>query len=447
VQRAFAIALLFAAESAALADSDTHYADTIVGERASGMGGAFTALANEATGAYYNPAGIVVEESALIQLSMSAYKLRKKRVRVVDLCGTVFEDDRSAAFSFPASLGFVKQLSAGDVRHAFGITLAVPYADRSGQGLVERDKSCGEASLDVGVAGAVVDRVLRGGVTYAISPVPWLKLGATAGLSVRGLSTTLLASVLERSATSAGTHPSVSFVNIDVNLWSAFGELGAIAEVVPGLFVGVSATSPLVPLSRHGVLDLAQASGAAGDPESARIRPLNDAKYSWKQPLSGAIGVAWSRPKSLTLSVDVKLYGGIDRYPIVTHEQLEGRVPHNTRDPVLNLAAGAELWLAEDWIVRLGLFTNHSAYPTPDPELASDHDRVDLYGGTIGISWASDASSLLSLALQGQIGRGEVLTQELRFDESEGAIVGTQRLGDVEEQFVLVTFGGSFDID
>ena len=34
---------------------ESHYNHYAVGERAGGMGGAFTALADEATGAYYNP--------------------------------------------------------------------------------------------------------------------------------------------------------------------------------------------------------------------------------------------------------------------------------------------------------------------------------------------------------------------------------------------------------
>ena len=38
---------------------ESHYNHYAVGERAGGMGGAFTALADEATGAYYNPAGIL----------------------------------------------------------------------------------------------------------------------------------------------------------------------------------------------------------------------------------------------------------------------------------------------------------------------------------------------------------------------------------------------------
>ena len=46
------------ASALALAD-DGHYQNFLVGERAAGMGGAFTAIANDPSGTYYNPAGLV----------------------------------------------------------------------------------------------------------------------------------------------------------------------------------------------------------------------------------------------------------------------------------------------------------------------------------------------------------------------------------------------------
>ncbi|MEO1175145.1 MAG: UPF0164 family protein, partial [Myxococcota bacterium] len=45
---------------------DTHYQDFIVGGRAVGLGGAFTALADDPSGLFYNPAGIAdIDETNL----------------------------------------------------------------------------------------------------------------------------------------------------------------------------------------------------------------------------------------------------------------------------------------------------------------------------------------------------------------------------------------------
>lgn len=433
--------------ASAQAGSDTHYQDTLVGERAAGMGGAYVAIASEATGAYYNPAGIAVDASTLIQLSMSAYKLRFKRVRVLDLCGTVLEDDRSAAFSFPASLGFVKILSSGEVRHALGFTLTVPFADRSGQAVVERNAACGESSLDIGIANALVDRVLAGGMTYAVRLLPWLQLGATAGVSVRGLSSTLLVSVLERSPASAGDHPSVSFANIDVNLWNGYAQVGLIAELASGIRAGFTATTPYFPIHAGGTLDVAEASGLEGDLESTRIRLLGDAEFSWKVPASIAAGVAWVEPGRWTLALDVRIHAPVERYRLVEHERLDPeRVPMIEREAVVNVAAGGELFLSERWIVRAGLFTNRSSFPQPEATAARDRDRVHLLGATLGVSFASDEHSLLSLAIQGQWGTGDVLTSRIAVDPATGGVVAESSLGESSESQLLVTFGGSFDV-
>lgn len=409
------------------------------------MGGAFTAIAAEATGSFYNPAGIAVDASNLIQLSMSAYKIRVKKVLVADLCGTVLEDDRRAAFSFPASLGFVRIFRDGEIRHALGFGLTVPHADRSGQAVVERNAACGESSLDLGAASAVVDRALLGGATYAIRIKPWLQLGATAGISVRGSSSTLLVSVLERSPAASGDRPSVNFANLDVNLWSAYFQAGAIVEVSPGWRIGLSASTPYIRLQGRGALDVASASSVAGELEQTGILLLQDAEFHWKVPANVALGVAWMKPGFFTLAFDLRYHGGIDPYPLVTHPRLETiRVPMILREPVVNIAAGAEYWLSEKWIIRAGFFTNRSSFPTPSLE-ASDRDQVHLYGATAGVSFASDPTSLLSLAFQGQWGRGDVLTYRLTPD-AQGKLFADPRLGDTEEALFLTTFGGSFDL-
>ena len=45
----------------------------LVGERAAMMGGAYTALSEDLSGAFYNPAGIAFTEGALISLSANVY--------------------------------------------------------------------------------------------------------------------------------------------------------------------------------------------------------------------------------------------------------------------------------------------------------------------------------------------------------------------------------------
>ncbi|MFH1132263.1 MAG: hypothetical protein V1754_13075, partial [Pseudomonadota bacterium] len=228
------LALLFVAFLPAnlWAGGNTHYQDMIIGERAAGMGGAFIALADDAIGAYYNPAGIAVDKSTLIQLSMSAFKFRYKRVELADVCGSEIHDDQSGVFGFPGSFGFAKLFETGSVRHGLGFTVTVPASEKVSHSFVTQDTECGSNAYDIGGSNVLVDRVFLGGLSYGLHPWRFLWVGMTAGVSVRGASTTQLVTTAGPKEIKA--YPSASFMHLDVNLWSLFLQFGLIVEPISG---------------------------------------------------------------------------------------------------------------------------------------------------------------------------------------------------------------------
>src|SRR4051812_23517678 len=54
---------------------DIHYQDYPVGNRAVGLAGAFTALGNDPSGLYYNPAGLISTSRTNVSVSTSLYGL------------------------------------------------------------------------------------------------------------------------------------------------------------------------------------------------------------------------------------------------------------------------------------------------------------------------------------------------------------------------------------
>ncbi len=52
---------------------ELHYNNMLIGDRASGMGGAYTAISDDASGLYYNPAGIVFAEDKKLSASVNAF--------------------------------------------------------------------------------------------------------------------------------------------------------------------------------------------------------------------------------------------------------------------------------------------------------------------------------------------------------------------------------------
>ena len=55
----FLLMLLVAGHSTSVLADEYHYNNMLIGDRASGMGGAYTAVSDDATGMFYNPAAIV----------------------------------------------------------------------------------------------------------------------------------------------------------------------------------------------------------------------------------------------------------------------------------------------------------------------------------------------------------------------------------------------------
>jgi hypothetical protein len=428
------------------AGSDTHYQDLIVGERAAGMGGAFVALASDATGAYYNPAGIVTEGSTLLQLSMSAVKQRWKSTELADVCGTRLSSDESAFFTFPGSFGFVQQLRSRRAAHAIGLTLVVPHLDKVRQSFTSAPTTCGSVQTTLAGSQLSVDRVFWGGLTYAVKPWRYLQLGVTAGFTFRD-ATVAQGAVAVFSQTSPAVYPGVSFSYAEVSQWAAFVQLGAIVEPRPGLRLGLSFTSPQIRLGGRGKLDLMYGESDPSQWSSSAIRTLDGVEYAWKVPFQLALGVAhtWSSPRArrLTLAADVTLHGPVDRYEVVAHPALTTSLYANQRGWVVNANVGAELYATTRLALRLGFFTNLTSYPAQLDRM--DNPHVHLFGITAGGSFASSSRSTLALAVQAQLGQGRSQASTSQVDSS-GTLQTTQHLVDTHDAVLLLTFGGSVDL-
>jgi len=64
---------------AARAD-DTHYQNQLLGERALGMGGAFTAVASDPTASFYNPGGLAMSLPSSVSASLNVYGVEHRVV-------------------------------------------------------------------------------------------------------------------------------------------------------------------------------------------------------------------------------------------------------------------------------------------------------------------------------------------------------------------------------
>jgi len=72
-RRVSAVVLLLAAASARAQGIESNFQPYIVGGRAAGMGGAFTALSDDGSGGYHNPGGLAFTRTSSLSFSVNAY--------------------------------------------------------------------------------------------------------------------------------------------------------------------------------------------------------------------------------------------------------------------------------------------------------------------------------------------------------------------------------------
>ncbi len=108
----------FVGPGAALAD-EYHYNNILMGERALGLGGAYTAVADDPSGNYYNPAGIAYSNGRTLSGSVNTFYR----------ANTVYEDalgtndySRESTGLLPNFFGMVQPFWKGTVGFSYAVT-------------------------------------------------------------------------------------------------------------------------------------------------------------------------------------------------------------------------------------------------------------------------------------------------------------------------------------
>ncbi len=122
--RTYASALLLAVctfSQTAVADG-FHYNNILIGDRAAGMGGSYTAISDDPSGLYYNPAGVVYATGSNLNGSMNA--VHHTFIRYKDVLGG--EDyTRSSKVLTPNFFGFTQPFGGGTLGFSYAVTDAI----------------------------------------------------------------------------------------------------------------------------------------------------------------------------------------------------------------------------------------------------------------------------------------------------------------------------------
>ena len=364
------VLVLFA--QGALAD-EYHYVNMLIGDRAAGMGGAYTAVSDDAAGLFYNPAGIAYAQGASLSGSMNTYE--GSSVRYKQVLGGTYDWERQSSSLLPNFFGVVQPLGEGTV----GFSYAVPNSIEEDQDQ-EFDNIAGANRFIINFNNN--DQTYLFGPSYAQKINDDLAIGMTLYLQRRQqqlISNILLQYTDDRLWSNTyyeleewGIKPVVGV------MWSPLDRIALGATLSQTTIISSSA-------KRYETCLGANASPASGSCEPGNIVNHTIATSGEKvsYPLNIRLGGAWFASDALLVSADASYHASYT-------------IENQRREAVVNFALGTEYYLTSRWALRGGLYTDFSNAPPLQQGVTAYNqpEHIDLYGMSASLTHFTRNSSI-----------------------------------------------------
>jgi long-chain fatty acid transport protein len=427
---------------------DTHYQDFVVGGRAMVLGGAFTSLADDSSGLYYNPAGIADAHYSSLQLSTSLYGFERGATEnVLPVTGIEQLDIQfTDLIVIPASGGFVKTFGdkdpEGKPRQAYGLCVIVPSF---------RSSTASDGTDTATYQRRITDRELWTGVGYAHRLGERLRVGLSGFYILRSVVDVENLTDRESLGTNIDKFETVtndiSFLNGSVVFIG-----GAKYVLGHGLTLGLSVQSPSLEVHSQGDLRFSRATSdpTAASGATSRLERIDvpDASSDVRYAPMLRLGVNYVETYKYTLSADVSYHAPVE-YELLkfSRDKVDpSRLPFNPkidRRGVLNVNVGAEYLVVREVSVAAGLFTDFSTAPDVPAEPTVDQPpHVDLIGLTMSIGYFGK-HSLSRIGVLYSFGSGYDVIPESNIDRVLGGAQDFKR-ADYFQSFFYVFLSSTF---
>jgi long-chain fatty acid transport protein len=405
-----------------------------MGQRALGMGGAFTGLANDPSAAFYNPAGLARIEETTLSASLSLAAV--DRLTVEDGYRTPAGDGDLTYRGHPALpifIGLVRQVGRKDA-HGFrhhSIAVSTFTIDDRSLGIDTRRHRVAEDGMQwLTTLYGRHDQTQRWyGLSYAYRLKRNYALGASLFLRhgrASALEERLDLSMGPSDASGMGSDPHLRFHNVRVSEdTKSFVARLAFLYTTTRLRVGVMFQPPSVHLTGKGEIRdrLVTAEAMEVDPAQGTYLERTVKDLATRDPLPWELraGVAVQPNTSLQLDLDLSVdgRGGTLRSPwplnatglfMPADEEVRLGLRSYERVPTVNAALGAEYVIREQFTLQGGAFTDFSAahrLPETAPEQRPDHIHRFGLSGSVGFG-AKGVD--LALGAVGRLGYGQALS-------------------------------------
>lgn len=392
-----------------------HYVNILVGDRAADMAGAYTAISDNASGCYYNPAGIAYGQGSNLSASVNGFSYSNKKYKdaMLKTDGSRLDWDQTSSVLLPNFFGATYDSPYGTV----GFSYAVPDS-------VQRRQRQRFYNLETSLAGNYiseydinindVDNQYLFGPSYAVKVSDNFSFGATLYASYRD-STVIRNGILFLNDDLTHAETGSQWINgyIYRTEWGLKPTIGVIWSPAEKISFGLTATRHY--LIRTDQLAISSVDTHLGNDISSPdvFRSRDDENR--KQPLEVRAGVAYFPSPALILSADVSYHNGSGSFDrdvtTIRYTDSSQSASYNISDtmkPVVNLALGAEYYLNDRYALRGGLYTDfaNTEKLKNDGLSANQPEHVDIYGATLSLTRFTRSTST-TLGLGYSFGKGD----------------------------------------
>lgn len=400
----------------------------LVGDRAIGLGGAYTALSDDPSGMFYNPAGIVHADRAS---STSVNALSYSSTEYEDILPGGTDLSRSSTVVVPGFFGAMTKIGAGQGGFFLAVTdfsgerQSTPFSLASFPGL--RDESQGTFANDVDSRvyqlGLALGQPITGGWSWGGS----IALVLRDQREVRRLDATAVGeSTNDRLAALTAIRVSDETNTLQPTLGLHYrGEHGTSMGLTVSREFGVSRTYEY---DYRQVSAITPGDGSAPSSFDEQVVVRSDERQ--ERPWHIAVGVAQAVSPQFLLTLNVDHYTEVDDPLVVVND----RAPPVTRpySAVTNVATGMEIEFQQGYRLRTALFSDRANVRLAGAQTFERREQVNLVGGSISVS-ARVSERLIEAGIYGAVGEGQAVLGDLtELNFSASPVVDARK-----QQFVI----------
>lgn len=426
---------------AALADQ-FHYNNVLIGPRATGLGGAFTGVSDDASGVYYNPAGLAFALSNDVQGSANAFYGKEAEYKKT-LGSDAFVEESSGSLS--PFFGGLQKLDRYVERLVFAFGVYTVDSDLKDQDTLIEDLQLGKTTIDrYHRTSNARANTYYAGAALAYRMTPALALGF--GLSYFNADELVQEYQYAKQSffNDAGSLTKQTTLNSNVRehlvVHGVQPSIGVQAALPGNMSLGLTLRKGIVASQKYDVasetsiatLD-ANCNAVSTDETKKPMRCYAEGVTTTQSdnpvgdwPMEARLGVAWFASPTFLLAFDVSHYGAVTNADKL--KSAGDRARYN-KEAVTNLHLGMEYYLTASLPLRLGFFTNNDARPEvqkgdyqagsatntcSNKEFADKYcgqrDSIDYVGESIFIGWVQPNSQLAAgITLQQGTGKAQKL--------------------------------------